>query len=97
MYHICPWPGLACTRTFCAVQSCHPVCACVPALPCPPGVLSAVGIHLADIVSEAQEPCACVLGAPGAAQVTLEGLDRLEAQARARLLEQVGGGGGERC
>eukprot|EP00955_Chlamydomonas_euryale_P001256 14677-Chlamydomonas_euryale.AAC.1 len=29
------------------------------------GILSAVGIHLADIVAEAQEPCAATLALPG--------------------------------
>ena len=69
------------------------------------GILSAVGIHLADIVQEAQEPCAASLGNAGgtasagsnAVNVELEArLDRLEGGVRSTLEQQVcvwGGGG----
>ena len=56
------------------------------------GILSAVGIHLADIVQEAQEPCAASLegGTAGGTNAELEDrLDRLEGNVRSQLEEQV--------
>ena len=64
------------------------------------GILSAVGIHLADIVQEAQEPCAASLGegGGGAAQADLEArLGRLEAQVLGDLKGQVCVCGGGVC
>lgn len=55
------------------------------------GVLSAVGIHLADVVSEAQEPFAGRLDGDGTAAAVDERLAALEATAKARLHDQVGG------
>lgn len=59
------------------------------------GILSAVGIHLADVVQEGQEPAAAQLGEPGgAAAAELEArLDALQARAEEALLAQVGQGG----
>ncbi|KAJ9523185.1 hypothetical protein QJQ45_024077, partial [Haematococcus lacustris] len=58
------------------------------------GILSAVGIQLAQRVSEAQEPVACQLSPEGQAGPLLEErLTRLEAQAVAELQGQVGRGG----
>ncbi|KXZ56217.1 hypothetical protein GPECTOR_1g189 [Gonium pectorale] len=52
------------------------------------GVLSAVGIHLADVVAELQEPAAALLGPGGPAPELLERQARLEAAAVAKLMEQ---------
>jgi 5-oxoprolinase (ATP-hydrolysing) len=52
-------------------------------------VLSAVGIHLADVVAEVQEPAAARLGPGGPAPELLERQARLEAQAVQKLLDQV--------
>lgn len=51
------------------------------------GVLSAYGIHLADIVVEKQEPAAAVYG-PGARAALEQRLDALEAAAREELRAQ---------
>lgn len=51
------------------------------------GILSAVGIHLADIVQEAQEPAAAEL-APAQLPGLLARLDGLAAQATAKLVGQ---------
>ena len=68
-----------------------------PLLPWPlcryAGILSAVGIHLADVVQEAQEPCAQQLNVPGSptnCQLE-ERLDRLQASAEGALMQQVVG------
>lgn len=58
------------------------------------GILSAVGIHLADIVQEAQEPCASSLSQDGQGNEQVlrqldERLDRLEAGVREQLMQQV--------
>ncbi|KIY97611.1 5-oxoprolinase (ATP-hydrolysing) [Monoraphidium neglectum] len=49
------------------------------------GILSAVGIHLADIVQEAQEPAAVALGSDEVLQQLASRLDALQAQATAKL------------
>lgn len=65
--------------------------------PLPPryaGILSAVGIHLADVVAEVQEPAAATLGPDGPGPELLERQARLEQQAVDKLLQQVGGWAG---
>ncbi|GAB4819425.1 hypothetical protein N2152v2_006471 [Parachlorella kessleri] len=51
------------------------------------GILSAVGIGLAEVVQEAQEPCAVSLGESSMPELSAR-LDSLQQQAEARLLEQ---------
>ncbi len=51
------------------------------------GILSAVGIHLADIVQESQEPAAVTLS-PDSMQQLQERLHALEEAARQKLLQQ---------
>jgi hypothetical protein len=62
------------------------------------GILSAVGIHLANIVQEAQEPSAATLTDSSGVladvmQALMGRLDALEEGVRAKLTKQVGGGG----
>eukprot|EP00899_Mesostigma_viride_P023377 jgi/Mesvir1/4223/Mv25121-RA.4 len=55
------------------------------------GVLSAYGMGMADVVAEAQEPCALVLGKGGAGDGLVEAeqrLDALEARVKADLMQQ---------
>ncbi|GLC33195.1 hypothetical protein PLESTB_000360500 [Pleodorina starrii] len=52
------------------------------------GVLSAVGIHLADVVAEVQEPAAAQLGPEGPGGELLERQARLETQAVKKLMDQ---------
>ncbi len=59
------------------------------------GVLSAVGIHMADIVQEAQEPCAQALG-PATMPRLGERLALLEGTAAGKLRKQARGARWER-
>ena len=54
---------------------------------CYSGILSAVGIGLAEVVREAQEPCAAALGAAALPDLHAR-LDRLQAGAEAALAGQ---------